>query len=312
MLHIQIMPASTAAPATPAKPANIFSFRFAPHDYIMRLQMMSVPEGWEEELKLWAIYLNAANKAERTIDTRIRRMRYFARAFNLPPAKVTEEMIFDYCGQKTWAAETRHCAYITLRAFFAWYAEKYKCEDPAKRLPSVRRLVPPPRPTPEDIYIQALEKAESPRTKLILRLAGNLGLRADEISRLHIDDIVPDLFDYSLRINGKGGRIRLLPLVPEMHRALLVQADPITGWIFTGGKDGHLSARWVSKIGANALPGKWTLHTLRHRFGTQSYRKDRDLITVQRLLGHADVSTTQRYVEPPKDAVRNTVISIAI
>ena len=63
----------------------------------------------------------------------------------------------------------------------------------------------------------------------------------------------------------------------------------------------------LCEVGARALPGEWTLHTLRHRFATAAYSAERDLLAVQRLLGHASVATTQRYAEPPRDALRKAV-----
>lgn len=212
----------------------------------------------------------------------------------LPPGKVTEDDIFAWAGAHSWAPETRQARYVSLRGFYEWYSHKYGSDNPATNLQSARRVIPPPRPTPEDIYAQGIKESRTDRKKLILRLAGNLGLRADEISRVNAHDVVPDLFGHSLRVVGKGGTIRYLPLTTQMYEDILTQADPFTDWVFPGKIDGHISGSRISKIGAEAFPGKWTLHTLRHRFGTQAYRQDRDLIAVQRLLGHLQVSTTQR------------------
>ena len=68
------------------------------------------------------------------------------------------------------------------------------------------------------------------------------------------------------------------------------------GWMLPGQINGHLSARRVGELAAEALPAPWTLHTLRHRFATRAYDATGDLVTVSRLLGHASVATTQRYV----------------
>ncbi len=271
-----------------------------------------VPSEWEKSLILWEQYLIACNKRPRTVETRIRAMRNFAREINEIPQNVTEDDIFSWAGRKQWAAETRHSKYVTLRSFYEWYARKNELADPTLYLPSIHRACPPPRPIPEFLYEQSLSDTNSRRTLLILRLAGNLGLRVDEICRANIEDIMPDLLGYSLRVTGKGGVVRYLPLPTTMHRDLIAAADPVTGFVFPGKINGHLSARWVGKIGAQALPGEWTLHTLRHRFGTISYRQDHDLLTVQRLLGHLQVSTTQRYVEPAKEAMRSTILAISI
>jgi len=61
---------------------------------------------------------------------------------------------------------------------------------------------------------------------------------------------------------------------------------------------------WVAKLASRFLPTGWSLHTLRHRFATRAYAADRDIIAVQRLLGHTSVTTTQRYTNPPDNAMR--------
>lgn len=57
----------------------------------------------------------------------------------------------------------------------------------------------------------------------------------------------------------------------------------------------------------DALPGDWTMHSLRHSAATRWYQVDRDVFTVQELLGHASPATTRRYVAVPNDALRATV-----
>ncbi|WP_424446435.1 tyrosine-type recombinase/integrase [Microbacterium sp. CH-015] len=68
------------------------------------------------------------------------------------------------------------------------------------------------------------------------------------------------------------------------------------GYLFPGRDNGHLSPRYVGKIIRDLLPGEWTMHTLRHRFGTRAYALTSDLLLVQDLLGHSSPSTTRRYV----------------
>nr|WP_232848073.1 tyrosine-type recombinase/integrase [Occultella kanbiaonis] len=59
------------------------------------------------------------------------------------------------------------------------------------------------------------------------------------------------------------------------------------------------------------MPDGVSTHTLRHRFATRAHAVERDLLSVQQLLGHASPSTTQRYVLVQPDALRRTVLAIA-
>lgn len=118
---------------------------------------------------------------------------------------------------------------------------------------------------------------------------------------MHARDLHPDLLGWTLTVHGKGGKTRDVPLSDDLAKLVQVQADG--DWLLPGRIDGHMSGQHLGKLVAKALPGVWTMHTLRHRFGTLA-ADGGDLIAVQRLLGHASVATTQRYVARPDDALR--------
>lgn len=135
----------------------------------------------------------------------------------------------------------------------------------------------------------------------MLLLAAYAGLRRAEIAAVHTRDIQ----DGCLRVTGKGGRTRVIPLHPEIERALTGIDD---GYIFPGKDRGHLSAGHVGKILQRQLGSGWTAHTLRHRFATKAYAVNRDLFAVQQLLGHSKPETTMRYTQLPADALRAAVM----
>src|SRR5699024_9969440 len=164
-------------------------------------------------------------------------------------------------------------------------------DNPAGAMPHVPAAIASPRPAPDRIYMVALTKADA-RGRLILRLAAECGLRRAEIAQTHSRDVIEDLAGFSLRVHGKGGKDRIVPL-PDALAAELRRL-PI-GWMFPGNDDGHLSPRWVGKLATELLPEDWTLHKLRHRFATRAYRGTRNIRAVQELLGHSSVGTTQIY-----------------
>lgn len=264
-----------------------------------------VPPPWKVPLAQWETVLRAANSSDRTIDTRLRNMRRVARAFpTTDPTAVTDEELLDWCGHRRWAAETRHGHYTSIKAFYRWLSSVYGCEDPSAILPTVRRGQTAPRPAPERVFEEGLDRSHE-RVRLMLYLAGCAGLRAGEIAVVHRNDLHQDLMGtWGIYIHGKGGKTRTVPL-KDWLGVLLARAANIspTGYVFPGQISGHLSPRWVTKLGSLALEDPWTLHSLRHRFATRAYAAERDLLTVQQLLGHASVATTQRYAKPPETAL---------
>ena len=268
--------------------------------------LMPVPQSWDTALHTFEVALRAAGRRETTIGTRLRHIRQMARALpRTAPAEVSADQLLEWAAARDWAPETRHSYYVSIRAF---YAALRIGPSPADVLPTISRPVPPPRPTPERVYRDALAAADE-RTRAILVLAGAAGLRRGEIVRVNIADLSDDGADSFLLVRAKGGHDRLIPVTAEIAGLIRTRcaADPDSGWAFPSRDGGHIRPRWASKLAARVLPPGWSLHSLRHRFATTAYSADRDLLAVQRLLGHSSVATTQRYTAPPDDAMRRAL-----
>lgn len=121
------------------------------------------------------------------------------------------------------------------------------------------------------------------------------GLRRGEVATVRAEDVTGQW----LRVAGKGGHVRAVPLPP--HLAARVARG--TGWLFPGQIDGHLSARRVGELIRECLPDGTTPHQLRHRYASTVYRSSRDIRAVQSLLGHARLDTTMVYTAVDKDSV---------
>ncbi len=266
-----------------------------------------VPEGWDLELEKWEHLLSASGSRQATIETRIGLVRTLARALKCPPGQVTAAMIIEWAGKKKIATETRHSYYQSIKAFFSWYAAAHHVDDPAAVLPMVHRKTPPARPTPEEVYEDALDGAP-PRTRLILRLAGEVGLRASEIAQIQKGHLMKDLLGYSLSICGKGGKIRIVPIPHDIYVEMREQFNLTGIWLFPGQKEGHLAGSWVGKLARRELRDGWTLHTLRHRFATKTYAASQDVLAVKELLGHESVDTTQRYIQSNAAVIRAAML----
>jgi integrase len=135
-------------------------------------------------------------------------------------------------------------------------------------------------------------------------------MRRGEVAQLHTTDLERDLLGWSLMVHGKGGKIRRLPIGDGLA-AQIRRARPGGGFVFPGNDRGHLSPHYVGKLVSRVLPDAWAMHSLRHRFATVAYAVDRDLLTVQQLLGHGSPVTTRRYVQLPAEAMRRTVAAVA-
>jgi integrase len=204
-----------------------------------------------------------------------------------------------------WAPETMRSWRAALTGFYRWGITTGRAtSNPAAELPVVRVPRRVARPTPEDAITAALAGADQ-RLWLMISLAARCGLRRGEIAQVAGPHLLEDEQGPALAVRGKGGRERIVPVprdVADRIRDLGRRHDG--GWAFPGQIDGHLSARRVGELVAEALPGAWTCHTLRHRFGTRSYGASHDLGAVQELLGHSKPETTRIYVAIPPAALR--------
>ncbi|OJY34088.1 MAG: recombinase XerC [Rhizobiales bacterium 65-9] len=150
------------------------------------------------------------------------------------------------------------------------------------------------------------------RDAAVLGLLYGAGLRISEALSITLRDAPRAGLD-SLRVTGKGGKERIVPLLPQVARLIddYVAQCPYRPApeepLFRGAKGGPLSPRIVQLAmerlrGALGLPNTATPHALRHSFATHLLGKGGDLRAIQELLGHSSLSTTQVYTKV--DAVR--------
>ena len=141
------------------------------------------------------------------------------------------------------------------------------------------------------------------RDRAMLELTYSSGLRLSELANLQLTDI--DLADQSVRVTGKGNKVRLLPLGKQAMESLALwlksrmQLDKQVSQALFISRRGHsISPRNIqlrmAKM-ASAMGLKLHPHMLRHSFASHILQSSGDLRAVQELLGHADISTTQVY-----------------
>lgn len=180
----------------------------------------------------------------------------------------------------------------------------------AMRAPKQPKSLPKPLTDKQalDITSSTAQLQEEPwiaaRDAAVFSLLYGCGLRISEALGLKGGEITEQ--STSLRIIGKGGKTRLVPLLPAVREAVLtyvklcpydLSADAA---LFRGARGGPLQPaiiqREMQKLrGALGLPDSATPHALRHSFATHLLGGGGDLRTIQELLGHASLSTTQIY-----------------
>ena len=284
----------------------------------LRSNAKPVPPAWLPLLAAWLQYLKAIGRPDTTIETRRQQLSQLARALSpATPAEVTFDDLVEFHSSMAWALDTRRGHRNAAVAFFRWAHDTGRIpSNPATNMPIVPASPPAPRPAPDRVVREGLA-TPSKRTQMMLRLSCEAGMRRAEVAQVSTTDVEDGSGGAMLRVHGKGGKVRRIPISDDL--ALAIERGPAghtpgapkAGFLFPGKEDGHLSARWVGTLCAGALPGGWTMHTLRHRFATRAYRGSRNLRAVQVLLGHTSVATTQRYTAVDEDEIRAAMMAAA-
>lgn len=246
----------------------------------------------------WSTYLNdfdnwllAAGRLPSTIETRNRWILSLARAYpEQSPDNITVQQIQHWLANPNWKPSSKKGALGSVRRFFHYLEiTNTRTDNPTKTLLSVKVPRYRARPTPDTVLQNALKRASSTEEELMLMLAAYAGLRRFEIAKLHTHDRQGNW----LTIHGKGAHTRLIPIHPQLAEYLDLKT---TGYYFPGRFTGHRSTDFIGKRISKLLEGEYTSHTLRHWFGTTTYKKTKNIRVVQELMGHADIKTTQTYI----------------
>ena len=264
---------------------------------------------WRSAIKTWTNWYAAGGAPKTTIELRTYQLSRLAKHFNgQGPWDVTTDELAAWLAEHQWSRETLRSYRAALRGFYGWaHASGLIEQDPARLLRRVPATIGVPRPAAETVINDALRRADE-RAWLMLMLGSRHGMRRGEIARVSTRDLQVDEHGWSLIVHGKGGKDRVVPLMPDVAR-MIRDAQP--GWVFPNGMGSHLTPAHVGVIFRRALDGVATAHQLRHRFATRTYQATKDIRAVQELLGHASVATTQRYTKVADNALRIAVQSAA-
>jgi site-specific recombinase XerD len=143
--------------------------------------------------------------------------------------------------------------------------------------------------------IRLIDSIEDDRDRLIIRTIYATGVRVSELCAMNIEDI--DFEDETIRVRGKGGKIRIVFVDPEtLDEMVRFIGNRIEGPLFLGQLGHNISPRSVQHIFKKYAPAGITPHKIRHSYASELYRRSKNLRVVQENLGHTSIKTTEIYL----------------
>lgn len=226
------------------------------------------------------------------------------------------------------AASTAARRLSALRQFHKFlHAEGYRTDNPCTVVDAPHRSRPLPKILSEAEVERLLDAAsalpgpEGARMLALLELLYASGLRVSELVSLPLAAVTRDTG--ILIVRGKGGKERMVPLTEAAIRSVAAYREERQAFLKEGqkspflfpsrGESGHLTrhrfAQMLKELAAAAGidPEKVSPHVLRHAFATHLLDHGADLRSVQQMLGHADISTTQIYTHVVEERLRRLV-----
>lgn len=247
-------------------------------------------------------------------------------AVDVKPVKVTAYVA---AGAKQDSPKTQARRLSALRGFYKFLLERGEVTDDPTRavpLPKLPRSLPKALSGAEVKALLSTAEGVKPaqvRLRAVLHLLYASGLRISELAGLTLADVAEGEEEGVLRITGKGGKTRVVPLGRVASGTLneyLTLARPhlagaTTDWLFpspykTKGAGRALTRQSLWKLihDAGQMVGvKVAPHHLRHTFATHLVEHDADLRAVQLMLGHASLNTTQVYTKVAAGRLRNAL-----
>jgi integrase/recombinase XerD len=228
--------------------------------------------------------------------------------------------------EKSYASTTLARKVAAAKSFFRFLTEEQKVrQNPTENIASQKVGRALPRPISESQARRLLDEPakhttpEAKRDKAMLELLYASGMRVSELVALDVSDV--DISGGSVRCLGKGSKERLIPIYPRAAQCIhiwvsearpkIVQNRTDEKALFLNVRGERLTRQGLWQIlkgyvKAAKIDAAVTPHTLRHSYATHMLNGGADLRTVQELLGHANISTTQVYTHLTSEHVRDT------
>jgi integrase/recombinase XerC len=199
----------------------------------------------------------------------------------------------------------------SIRTFFEFLIRNGTIKsNPAKLVPTPKGEKRLPTFLTVDEVVKLVETPGSDnvyesRDRAILELLYSCGLRVSELVGINLNNL--DLTSMSVKVLGKGNKERMVPLGSKACAAIKtyisqrLDLKPEDDYLFVNSRGGRLSTRSIDRIikkyaAISGIPKNISPHVLRHTFATHLLGGGADLRSIQEMLGHKSLSTTQRYI----------------
>lgn len=229
-----------------------------------------------------------------------------------------------WMASKLWSPTTCATNLGIVRPFLDWAAIRGIVTDGVTRElrnPRLPRTLP--RAQSSEQVARLLAHVPDARGRAVVLLMAQCGLRACEVARLTIPEV--DLADGALLIRGKGGSERMVYMseeTTEAVRAWMVARGPVAGHLISSHTEpgarmtahwiGKLVAGWMADAGLKSFPSDGVSgHALRHTAATAMLRGGANIRVVQEALGHANITTTARYLRADDKEVRAAMAGLS-
>ncbi len=220
------------------------------------------------------------------------------------------QFIIELAGRRKYSAVSVRRKLASIKSFYKFLkTENYREDDPAVHIPGPKIEEKLPKYLDEREVAKVLSVRIAGRTPesevrdaAIMELLYASGVRRAEVAGIRLHDV--NLEHHSIRVMGKGKRERIVIInkatASAIQAYLQVRPRSDNDALFLGRTRRHLSPQQVWKIfrlfyDLSGLDKKASTHTMRHSFATHLLENGMDLVTIQQLLGHKSLATTQIY-----------------
>ena len=273
-----------------------------------------IQASWQDALARfddWQLARGMAEKTRRAYGVDLAQLAEWASGRQLEPHSLTHRELRHFAGVVSERGATKSTVarkLAAIRTFYRHLVERGELEaNPAELVSSPKKDSYLPKVLKPDEVGELLERipGSTPldlRDRALLELAYAAGLRAEELVNLDVKNLQADAEE--VRVEGKGGRTRVVPVGEHAWRALERYLARGRTVLATGESEALFLSKTGKRLSTSDVRRRLRLqtrragispHTLRHSFATHLLEGGADLRTIQELLGHSSISTTQTY-----------------